>query len=74
MLAVGGPVAIYGIWHSYGRDTPVEIPIDILREPPEDLPPGVVGTLIDERADIHDLIATMVDLAERGIIHIEEGP
>ena len=72
MLAVGGPVAIYGIWHSYGRDTPVEIPIDILREPPEDLPPGVVGTLIDERADIHDLIATMVDLAERGIIHIEE--
>ncbi len=72
MLAVGGPVALYGIWHSYGRDTPVEIPVDILREPPDDLPPGVVGTLIDERADIHDLIATMVDLAERDIIHIEE--
>lgn len=72
MLAVGGPVAIYSIWHNYGRDTPVEIPLDILREPPDDLPPGVVGTLIDERADIHDLIATMVDLAERDIIHIEE--
>lgn len=72
MLAVGGPVGVYAIWHSYGRDTPVEIPIDILREPPDDLPPGAVGTLIDERADIHDLVATMVDLAERDIIHIEE--
>lgn len=72
MLAVGGPVALYGIWHSYGRDTEVEIPIDILREPPDDLPPGAVGTLIDERADIHDLVATMVDLAKRDIIHIEE--
>lgn len=72
MLAVGGPIGLYGIWHSYGRDHPVEIPLDILREPPDDLPPGTVGTLIDERADIHDLIATMVDLAERDIIHIEE--
>ena len=72
MLAVGGPVGLYAIWHNYGRDKPVEIPIDVLREPPDDLPPGVVGTLVDERADIHDLIATMVDLAERDIIHIEE--
>jgi len=72
MLAVGGPIGVYAIWHSYGRDKPVEIPIDILREPPDDLPPGAVGTLIDERADIHDLVATMVDLAERDIIHIEE--
>ncbi len=72
MLAIGGPVGLYAIWHSYGRDTPVEIPLDILREPPDDLPPGAVGTLIDESADIHDLVATMVDLAERNIIHIEE--
>lgn len=72
LLAIGGPLGLYALWHSYGRDHPVEIPLDILREPPDDLPPGVVGTLIDERADIHDLIATLVDLAERDIIHIEE--
>ncbi|MEZ4521658.1 MAG: DUF2207 domain-containing protein [Thermomicrobiales bacterium] len=72
LLAIGGPVGLYGIWHSYGRDNPVEIPIDILREPPEDLSPGAVGTLIDEQADIHDLVATLVDLAERDIIHISE--
>jgi uncharacterized membrane protein len=72
LLAVGGPLGLYAVWHNYGRDTPVAMPLDILREPPSDLPAGTVGTLIDERADIHDLIATLVDLAERDVIHIEE--
>lgn len=71
-LIVGAPVGTYLLWHTRGRDVPVEAPIDMLREPPDDLAPGAVGTLIDETADIHDMISTLVDLAERGVITIEE--
>lgn len=72
LITLGAPVGVYALWHSRGRDHPVPLPVDMLREPPDDLPPGAVGTLIDERADTHDLIAMLVDLGERGIIQIEE--
>lgn len=72
LLLVGGCIGIYGLWSSRGRDVPVELPVDILREPPDDLSPGVVGTLVDERANDHDVIAILVNLAERGVLEIEE--
>ena len=40
----------------------------------DDLRPGQVGTLLDERADTLDVSATIVDLAVRGYLHIEELP
>lgn len=40
--------------------------------PPEGLRPGQVGTLLDERANVLDVTATIVDLATRGHILIEE--
>ena len=45
---------------------------DYLPEPPSDLPPGIAGTLIDESADMQDILATILDLARRGAIEIEE--
>jgi len=36
--------------------------------------PGVLGTLLDEVADPHDVTATLVDLAVRGYLRIEEVP
>jgi uncharacterized membrane protein len=42
--------------------------------PPEDLRPGQVGTIIDERANTLDVTATIVDLAVRGYLTIEEIP
>ena len=45
---------------------------DYLPEPPDDLAPGVVGTLLDEQADMQDIIATLVDLAQRKVISITE--
>jgi uncharacterized protein (TIGR04222 family) len=42
--------------------------------PPEDLRPGQVGTLIDEEANTLDVTATIVDLAVRGYLVIEEIP
>jgi uncharacterized membrane protein YgcG len=41
-------------------------------EPPEGMPPGLFGTLVDERADVRDVSATIVDLAVRGYLRIEE--
>ncbi len=48
------------------RETPVEF------VPPEGLRPGQVGTLVDFRANPLDVTATIVDLAVRGYLSIEE--
>ena len=42
--------------------------------PPEDLRPGQVGTLLDEEANTLDVSATIVDLAVRKYLVIEEIP
>jgi uncharacterized membrane protein YgcG len=48
------------------RVTPVEF------RPPEDLRPGQLGVLVDERVDPVDISATIVDLAVRGHLRISE--
>lgn len=40
--------------------------------PPDGLHPGLVGTVIDEKADVADVTATLVDLAVRGWLRIVE--
>jgi uncharacterized protein (TIGR04222 family) len=47
-------------------ETPVEF------EPPEDLRPGELGTLVDFDAGPLDVTATIIDLAVRGYLRIEE--
>ncbi|MEE2051573.1 DUF2207 domain-containing protein [Nocardiopsis tropica] len=42
--------------------------------PPDDVHPGQIGTLIDERVDIADLTGAVLDLAVRGYIRLEELP
>jgi uncharacterized protein (TIGR04222 family) len=42
--------------------------------PPENLRPGQIGTLLDERANTLDVTATIVDLAVRGYLLIQEIP
>lgn len=42
--------------------------------PPEDIRPGQVGVLVDEEANPADITATIVDLAVRGYLRIEEIP
>lgn len=42
--------------------------------PPDGMRPGQVGTLIDEHAQVADVTATLVDLAVRGFLVIEELP
>lgn len=49
-------------------------PIAVEFEPPENIRPGQMGLLFDERADTLDVTATIVDLAVRGYLKITELP
>ncbi|HEX2052092.1 MAG TPA: DUF2207 domain-containing protein [Actinomycetota bacterium] len=63
---------------SGGPEEPVGLlertPIPVEFQPPEDLRPGQVGTLVDQQAHTLDVIATIIDLAVRGYLRIEEVP
>ncbi|MDE0069009.1 MAG: DUF2207 domain-containing protein [Caldilineaceae bacterium] len=72
LLILGGPAALYLLWYRLGRDKPVQMVAEYLPEPPEDISPGLVGTLLDEQADLEDIVATLVDLAQRKVISITE--
>ncbi|KZM34496.1 DUF2207 domain-containing protein [Oerskovia enterophila] len=48
------------------------LPVAVQFTPPPASRPGEIGTLVDERADPHDVTATIVDLAVRGHLQIVE--
>jgi uncharacterized membrane protein YgcG len=72
LIGLGLPVLFFVLWQTRGRDPDAGPVPTFLSEPPSALPPAVVGTLIDERADPRDAISTLVDLAQRGYLVFEE--
>lgn len=60
------------VWRKYGRDPDKGKPIAVRYEPPDNLTPAEAGALYDERADMIDLTSTVIDLAVRGYLKIEE--
>jgi uncharacterized membrane protein YgcG len=62
---------MFWLWYTRGRD-PRAGPIAVQYAPPDGLTPAEAGTMLDETAAIHDITATIVDLAVRGYIVIEE--
>ena len=67
-----GPLGLFLLWYTRGRDPQVGLAAEYLSEPPSSAPAGLVGVLIDERADMKDIIATLIDLARRGALTMEE--
>ncbi len=63
---------VLGVWRAYGRDPASNRSIKPEYEPPKDLVPAEAGALVGERAHPRDLVATLVDLAVRGYLHIEQ--
>ena len=53
---------------THGQEGPVAVQF----APPKGVRPGLVGTIIDEEANTIDVSATVVDLAVRGYLTIEE--
>jgi hypothetical protein len=68
LLVFGG---MFWLWYTRGRDPRLR-PIAAQYAPPENLTPAEVGTLIDNRPDMRDITATLVDLAVRGFLVIHE--
>jgi hypothetical protein len=62
---------MFWLWWTRGRDPRLR-PITAQYEPPDQLTPGEAGTLVDNSADMRDITASIVDLAVRGYILIEE--
>jgi hypothetical protein len=61
-----------GLWWAWvGRDPQPGSIVPIWR-PPDGVPPGAAGALIDQRADPADVLATVLDLAARGYLGIRE--
>lgn len=61
-------------WRHSGRDPKGRGTIVAQYEAPDHLRPTLLGVLIDEKVDLHEISAALVDLAERGYIHIKELP
>jgi uncharacterized membrane protein len=58
-------------WYTKGRD-PRRNPITVQYEAPDKLSPAEAGTLVDNEVAMRDITATIVDLAIRGFLKIEQ--
>lgn len=70
------PLALFAFlfrrWWLRGRDPEGRGTVVVQYDGPKDLTPAEAGVLIDETAHIRDIVATIIDLAVRGYIRIEE--
>jgi uncharacterized membrane protein YgcG len=72
LLPLATLVLMVAGWRRTGRDPHVGDAITVRYEPPPGLTPAEVGTVFDERADLDDVTSTIIDLAIRGFLVIEE--
>ena len=66
LLALGGS---WLLWYK-NRDPKTTHPIVAWYEPPQQLDPVVLGTLIDKVTDLRDIVAQIISLAEHGYVSI----
>lgn len=62
---------MYNLWSRIGRD-PQQLAVSPRYEPPEGITVSEAGALIDNRADMRDVTAMIVDLAVRGFLRIRK--
>ncbi len=65
-------VAMYALWHKKGRDPKVKSSIVVQYAPPEGVSPAELGALVNSAVGKNEITATIVDLAVRGYLEIEE--
>ncbi len=72
-LLIPIPVLLFAFaaWRRSGVD-PRTRPIAVQYEPPRGMTAAEAGTLLDNSADMRDITATLVDLAVKGYVRIEE--
>ncbi len=63
---------MFFVHRSWGRDVAIDRSVTVQYEPPGGYRPAELGTLIDEKVDLRDIVATVIDLGVRGYLRIEE--
>jgi uncharacterized membrane protein YgcG len=63
---------MFALWYSVGRDPDPGVSVAPQYEPPKGICPAEAGTLVDDTIHPRDITSTIVDLAVRGYIKIEE--
>ena len=72
LLPFGTLLGLFYLWRSRGRDPGGRDAIPVAYEPPEGMTPAELGTVLDEKVDIEDITSSILDLAVRGFLAIEE--
>ena len=71
-ILAGGGIFLFFAWYSNGRDPAVgSVPLR-LESPPSTIPAPVAGALLHEGGTQQEAVATLVDLADRGVVRIAE--
>jgi hypothetical protein len=63
---------MFGLWWVKGRDPDPGVSVAPMYEPPPGISPAEAGTLLDDTIHPRDITSTIIDLAVRGFITIEE--
>jgi uncharacterized membrane protein len=63
---------MFTLWWHKGRDPDPGISVAPMYEPPPDMSPAEAGTLLEDAVHPRDITCTLVDLAVRGFVKIEE--
>ena len=63
---------MFALWWYWGRDPDPGVSVAPMYEPPATMSPAEAGTLLDDTIHPRDITSTLVDLAVRGFVKIEE--
>lgn len=71
VFPIGSFLIMFWVWWTRGRDPETDA-VTVQYDPPDKLTPAECGTLVDDAVDMRDITATLVDLAVRGYLVIEQ--
>jgi len=72
LLPLWAFIVMFVFWWTKGRDPKPDRSVAPQYEPPKGMTPAEVGTLIDDSVHPRDITSTLIDLAVKGYIKIEE--
>src|SRR5271166_1840181 len=72
LLPLWAFIVMFVFWYTKGRDPKPDISVAPMYEPPKGMTPAEVGTLVDDVVHPRDITSTLVDLAVKGYLKIEE--
>jgi uncharacterized membrane protein len=72
LLPLWALIVMFFFWWTKGRDPKPDISVAPMYEPPKDMTPAEVGALLEDSVNSRDITSTLVDLAVKGYLKIEE--